>query len=66
MTSNTRCFGDVNERIDSGINAFNVLGCADDTSLGNGVWSIPRPHVTRRRPEYTYLTTQWQTHGRLA
>lgn len=61
VTSNTSCFWDVNERIDIDIKVFNGLSCADDTSLRNG-----GRHVTRRRPEYIYLTTQKWTHSRLA
>jgi len=52
VTSSTRCFGDVNERVDIAIKVLDVLSRGEDTSLRDGVWNICGRHVTRR-PEYT-------------
>ena len=51
VTRRTRRFGDVNERIDSGVEVLNVWNCADGAPLGD---------VTCRRSGYT---TQWRAHG---
>lgn len=61
--SSTRCFGDVNERVDIGIKALDVLGRAEDTSLRDDARRTCGRHATRRRPEYIHLATQWRTHG---